>query len=99
MTELSGTLEGVGLPAIVRFLAGLRKTGALRISHEDWRGEVFFDSGEVVGAALGSRHGLSALDALMQALPGGAFVFDSDARLDGARDIELSREALQAHLD
>ena len=80
MTDFSGTLEGVGLPAIVRFLAGLQKTGCLRITHQDWRGEVYFDAGQVVGAALGSRQGLSALDALVQALPGGSFVFDTDAR-------------------
>ena len=43
MTELSGTLDGVGLPAIVRFLSGLHKTGCLRIVHGEWRGEVFFN--------------------------------------------------------
>ena len=38
MTELSGTLDGVGLPAIVRFLMGLKKTGSLRLDQEDWHG-------------------------------------------------------------
>ena len=52
MTELSGTLEGVGLPAIVRFLAGLSKTGCLHIAHADWRGEIFFDAGQVGGNGL-----------------------------------------------
>ena len=80
MTEFSGTLEGVGLPAIVRFLAGLEKTGCLRITHQDWGGEIHFDRGAIVSATLGSRKGLSALDALVQALPGAAFVFDGDAR-------------------
>src|SRR5262249_15144901 len=75
------------------------KTGALRISHENWRGEVYFDGGLVVGAALGSRRGVSALDGLMRALPGGRFVFDSDARLEGAPNIEFSREQLFDHLD
>lgn len=99
MTDFSGTLEGVGLPAIVRFLAGLQKTGCLRITHQDWRGEVYFDAGQVIGAALGSRQGLSALDALVQALPGGSFVFDADARPSGPSNVQLSREQLQAHLD
>ncbi|MCA1646428.1 MAG: DUF4388 domain-containing protein [Chloroflexi bacterium] len=40
MTQLSGTLEGVGLSALVRFLGGLNKTGCLRIVNEDWRGEI-----------------------------------------------------------
>src|SRR5258708_2481277 len=101
MTELSGTLEGVGLPAIVRFLTGLKKSGCLRIVHNDWRGEIFFDLGQVTGASLASRRGLTALDALVQALPGGDFTFDGAAQRPAARDanISLSAEALQAHLD
>jgi Domain of unknown function (DUF4388) len=99
MTELSGTLEGVGLPAIVRFLAGLGKTGALRISHENWHGEVYFDDGLVVGAELGSRRGVSALDGLIRALPGGTFVFDAEGRPEGPPNIDFKREQLLAHLD
>jgi len=101
MTELSGTLEGVGLPAIVRFLTGLKKTGCLRIEHNDWRGEIFFELGHVTGASLASRHGLTALDALVQALPGGNFTFDGTVQrpAGGAANISLSSEALQAHLD
>jgi hypothetical protein len=99
MTDLSGTLEGVGLPAVVRFLSGLHKTGCLRITHEDWNGEVFFLDGRVVSAGLGSRRGLSALDALVQALPGGTFTFASDAEAPANTNIDLSQEALQAHLD
>ncbi|HEY0582321.1 MAG TPA: DUF4388 domain-containing protein, partial [Chloroflexota bacterium] len=99
MSELSGTLEGVGLPAIVRFLAGLKKTGCLRISHADLRGEIFFDVGQVCGASIGSRRGLSALDALVQALPGGSFTFESDVRPTDGASIDLSQEALQGHLD
>jgi hypothetical protein len=99
MTELSGTLEGVGLPAIVRFLSGLKKTGCLHIAHNDWRGDIFFDLGRVIGASLGSRQGVSALDALVQALPGGSFTFDVAARPAAETTILLSTEALQAHLD
>ena len=99
MTELSGTLEGVGLPAIVRFLAGLHKTGALRVTNQDWHGDVFFDAGRVISAQLGSRQGLTALDALVQALPGGAFVFDVEAKAPETPNVELSHEALLAHLE
>src|SRR5713101_8339299 len=84
MTELSGTLEGVGLPAIVRFLTGLKKTGCLHIEHNDWRGEIFFELGHVTGARLASRHGLTALDALVQALPGGNFTFDGTVQRPAA---------------
>src|SRR5687767_2190170 len=99
MTDLSGTLEGVGLPAVVRFLSGLHKSGCLRIEHQDWHGEVFFDAGRVTSAAFGSRTGLSALDALVQALPGGTFRFDSEFQPPANGNIDLSQEALQAHLD
>jgi hypothetical protein len=100
MTELSGTLEGVGLPAIVRFLAGLGKTGCLHITHDDWRGEVFFNAGQVTSASLGSRHGLPALDAMVQVMAGGSFSFESDARAtDGEGAISLSRDALFDHLE
>lgn len=99
MTELSGTLEGVGLPAIVRFLSGLDKTGCLRIVHRDWRGDVFFVRGRVVHAALGSKHGLAAIDALVQALPGGTFTFESGARAPAEQNVELEQAALQTHLD
>jgi hypothetical protein len=99
MTELSGTLEGMGLPAIVRFVAGLRKTGCLRITHHDWSGELVFESGQLVSATLGSRKGMSALDALVQALPGASFVFDDTAQLSGEANLHLGQEELQAHLD
>src|SRR5258708_15561287 len=101
MTELSGTLDGVGLPAIVRFLTGLRKTGCLRIVHNEWRGEIFFAQGQVTGASLASGHGLTALDALVQALPGGHFTFDGAVSGTASREasISLSSDALQGHHD
>ncbi|HEY3062097.1 MAG TPA: DUF4388 domain-containing protein [Chloroflexota bacterium] len=99
MTELSGTLEGVGLPAIVRFLAALQKTGCLRITHQDWHGEIHFDAGQIVSATIGSRKGIAALDALVLALPGASFVFDDKARLAGESNVQLNPDGLQAHLD
>ena len=99
MTELTGTLAGLGLPAIARFLGGLQKTGCLRIQQADVHGEVFFASGRITGASLGSRHGLPALDALFQALPGAAFNFDVSSPLMGEPTISLSPEDLQAHFD
>jgi len=99
MTELSGTLDGVGLPAIIRFLTSLKKTGRLQIGHDDWQGEIIFDAGKLTGASLGSRHGLSALDGLVESLPGGTFAFDTSSRPSATPSIDLSPEALQAHLD
>ena len=99
MSELSGTLDGVGLAAILRFLTGLNKTGCLGVAHGDWRGEVFFEGGRVIGASLGSCTGLPALDALVQALPTGTFEFDPSWRPDTGSTIQMSREDLALRLD
>ena len=99
MTELNGTLDGLGLPAIVRFLASLNKTGWLRVGHEDWRGDVFFDQGSVVFATLGSRQGLPALEALVQSLPEVQFTFSSALPPPSTWNVDLYPEALQARLD
>ncbi|MGI9146401.1 MAG: DUF4388 domain-containing protein [Chloroflexota bacterium] len=99
MTELSGTLEGMGLSAIVRFLAGLKKTGCLRVADDDWHGEIVFEAGEVTGASFGSRDGLAALDALLQALPRADFIFETNPRTSAPPSIGLSFEALQTHLE
>ena len=99
MTEFSGTLEGVGLPAILRFLTGLKKTGCLRVRHGDWHGEIFFEDGRVIGASLGSRTGLAALDALVQALPAGAFEFDASWRPESEPTIQMSQQVFEAHLN
>ncbi|HEX8967295.1 MAG TPA: DUF4388 domain-containing protein, partial [Chloroflexota bacterium] len=99
MTELSGTLDGVGLPAIVRFLIGLDRTGCLRVSQHDWQGQIYFQAGRVIGASLGSRTGLPALDALTESLPAATFVFDSQPPTMPVPNIRIGRDALLAHLD
>ncbi|MBV9169473.1 MAG: DUF4388 domain-containing protein [Chloroflexi bacterium] len=99
MTELTGTLEGVGLPSIVRFLSGLNSSGCLRISHEDWRGDVFFETGRVVSASFDTKRGTAAIDALVQAFPAGSFAFDSDASVPDERNVTVDQATLEAHLD
>ena len=99
MSELSGTLDGVGLPAIVRFLTGLRKTGRLNVLHEAWHGELYFESGELRNAILGTRRGLPALDAMVQSVGDGSFTFEADADRPAIGDINLSTDALERHLD
>ena len=99
MTELSGTLQGLGLPAIIRFLGGLKKTGCLRIAEHGWEGELFFEEGQLREARLGTRTGLAVLDALVETFSNGSFVFDSQAIFTGEPAIRLSPQALEAHLD
>jgi Domain of unknown function (DUF4388) len=97
--ELSGFLEGVGLPAIVRFLSGLKKTGWLELDDGEWQGKVAFDQGEITDAALGSRTGLTALEGMVEVLPGAHFAFDSNARPVGEPTIRLSQDSVLARLD
>ena len=99
MTELSGMLDGLGLTAIVRFLSGLHKSGCLRLSHDDWHGEMLFDKGRLVQATFGTRTGLPALDALVEVLPGASFNFDSQVVPSGEPAIHLDGDSLLVHLD
>jgi hypothetical protein len=99
MSELSGMLDGLGLSAIVRFLSGLNKRGRLRLSQHDWVGEIHFDSGRLTHASLGTRNGLTALDALVEVLPRASFSFDSHAAPTDEPTIQLSNDELLAHLD
>lgn len=97
MTELSGSLDGIGLPALIRFLAGLRKSGTLRIWQGGWAGEVGFDAGRVVTASLGPERGLAALEGLMLLSAGGRFSFQESAP-PAEQTIAMTAEELDAYL-
>jgi hypothetical protein len=99
MTELSGSLEGVGLPVVIRFLTRLEKTGVLRIAYHDLEGELVLEAGRLTSVSFGTRQGLAALDGLVQALPAGSFSFDTGARARGAPNIDLSPDGLETHLE
>ena len=101
MTELNGALRGLGLPAIVRFLASLRRTGWLRVVRDDWHGELYLEGGRVMAASWGTCQGLPAIEAIVQALPEGQFTFTTSTAGPPAdeRTVELSPEDLQARLD
>ena len=102
MIGLSGSLQAVGFRALTGFLGDLGKSGTLRISHHQWSGEVVYDRGEVVGAAMGAERGLAALDAIALALPEGEFAFvdaPPGSPPEGGREVSLSPPALQARLD
>src|SRR5947209_5555514 len=98
MTELSGSFEAGGLPVIARFLIGLHKTGCLRVVHEQWHGDIFFEAGQVVAATLEDRRGLPAFDALLQTLSAGEFEFVPDVHAPAGAEIGLTRQGLEQHL-
>jgi Domain of unknown function (DUF4388) len=101
MTELNGALDGLGLPAIVRFLSGLGITGWLRLTHDGWHGELFFEAGRVVAASFGNRKGLPAIEALIQALPEGQFTFTATRAGPplAERTVDLTPDQLLASLE
>ncbi|MDQ3702613.1 MAG: DUF4388 domain-containing protein [Chloroflexota bacterium] len=97
MITLAGTLEGIGLPALLRFLSTLRPDGRLLVADDVWGGEVAFDQGEVVAATFGAEQGLAALEAIALALPNGEFRFTGGPP-PGGRDIDLPATEFEAYL-
>src|SRR5918911_4403719 len=99
MTELSGTLDGIGLAPLVSFLSGLGKSGRLTIADGPMGGDVFLEGGQVVGAAFDAERGLPALDAIALALGGGRFGFvEQDTRLL-EHNVKLTPSELRQHLE
>src|SRR5918911_4265065 len=99
MTELSGTLDGIGLAPLVGFLTGLGKSGRLTIADGPMAGEVFLEGGQVVGAAFDAERGLPALDAIGLALGGGRFGFAEQDTSLVEHNVSLSAAELSQHLD
>lgn len=77
MTELSGTLDGIGLQPLLAFLGGLNKSGNLAVEDEHWMGTLALADGQVVGARFGHEQGLDALDAIFFVLQHGRFQFSA----------------------
>lgn len=98
MPEMQGPLQGIGLPALVRFLASLEMTGTLRVAQERWNGVLWFERGRVVSATFGADRGAAAVDAIAQLLPRGDFVV-ADALPPAARDVDLAPEELQDRIE
>ncbi len=97
MITLAGTLEGIGLPALVRFLSTLRSAGRLLVADDAWGGEIVFDQGEVVAASFGTERGLAALEAIALALPKAEFRFTGGAPA-GDRDVDLPAAEFDAYI-
>jgi hypothetical protein len=99
MTELSGTLDGIGLAPLVSFLTGLGKSGRLTITNGPLGGEVFIDAGQVIGAAFDTERGLPALDAIGLALGNGHFGFAEQDTRQVEHNLTLSQPELRQHLE
>jgi hypothetical protein len=89
---MAGVLEGIGLPALMRFLGGLRVSGRLRLTRAHWVGDLTLAGGDVVGAAFGPERGGEALEAISLALTDGDFAFEA-GEVGRERDSGLPEEA------
>src|SRR5690349_21150858 len=98
MTELSGTLDGIVLFALLNFLAGLKSRGRLAITDRELSGTLYFTDGRVVGASFGNDTGEVALDAIGLALGSGRFAF-ADEGGEQPANLNLDGPELQKHLE
>jgi hypothetical protein len=98
VVELSGSLRGIGLPQLIRFLSGLQASGCLRITCDQWAGDLCFADGEVVSASFGKERGRAAIVAIVLALPRGRFTF-GDAAAPEDRNVQIAPDDLQDYID
>lgn len=98
MTQLSGSLEGIGLVALLEFLTSVGTTGRLAIFEGDLHGRLELDRGALVGAVLGHEQGLPALEAIALALGGARFQL-IEMNDEPERNLALSREDLAEELE
>ena len=98
VTELSGTLNGIGLPPLIRFLSGLGVSGGLRITRDEWAGHLSLADGGVVAASFGSERGLGAISAIVLALPNGDFTFSAGTPAV-ERNVHQAPDALAEHVE
>jgi hypothetical protein len=96
MAELSGSLaNGTECVVILRFLAGLEKTGRMRLNHGAWDAEVALDQGRVISATAAGERGLPALELILLAIAEGEFVFETGAvPASQSRDVDLDGREL-----
>jgi response regulator RpfG family c-di-GMP phosphodiesterase len=89
---VSGSLEEMGLPDMVQILAQGRKTGALKITAGNDRGEIHFVNGEIYNASFGKLKAEDAMYAMIR-LRSGDFALDPNFKAE-ARVITMSAEGL-----
>jgi signal peptidase I len=75
MSELQGCLQDFGLVPLVRFVSEQGRSGSLRISNASWVGELVFDQGRVIAAAVGQERGQVALELIARAPADAHFVY------------------------
>src|SRR5713101_2016646 len=79
MVELKGSLNGIGLPAIVQLIGELRHSGCLELSKGSAHGVLDFDDGRLVAADFADEHGMQAVATLSLELADGEFTLAAGA--------------------
>jgi hypothetical protein len=95
VTPPTGSLN---LAAVVRFLAGLGKSGRVSVAQGGWRGEVRLREGALVGARLGDATGAAAFEGMVLGLGDARFVVRDDDR-DAAGEWRVAADAVPAYLE
>jgi hypothetical protein len=75
VSELKGSLTGVGLPAVVQLIGELRHTGTLHLTEASKNGALAFENGRLVAAECGQAQGLQAVAHCALDLPAADFSF------------------------
>jgi Domain of unknown function (DUF4388) len=83
---LQGTLEVLGLLALLRWLRSVERDGRVSLDSGGWSGEICLRRGRVVAASFGKERGRAALEAILLVLPRARFVFTEAAIADGRDD-------------
>jgi hypothetical protein len=99
MSELSGSIEWIGIPALLQFLLGLRTGGRLRVTRGRWLGEMAFAPGRLVSASFGAWQGHVALEAIVLAFPTGTFSFSADEPVPNGNNLTLEGGDLLARVE
>src|SRR5258708_20292378 len=98
MVELKGSLNGIGLPAIVQLIGELRHSGSLELSKGSSHGVLDFDDGHLVAADFAETSGFKALAKLSLELSDGEFTFVEGVPLH-ERTLDLGIKDLQGYLN
>src|SRR5712691_11119302 len=97
MVELKGSLNSLGLPAIVQLIGELHHTGNLELTTSGACGVLGFEDGRLVAATLRDLRGLQALAACAMELADADFVFVEGTPAD-ERTLALGGSELQKQL-
>src|ERR1051326_2219277 len=97
MTELRGSLDGLGLDRVLQIMAEIQASGRLCIADATFSGEIVLQSGRVVGARFGPERGLEAVSSIVLALSEAIFEvmpIEAPAELN----VSLPPDDLRAHI-